>query len=158
MTTTQVMENIKRRLKGVKTAIRAEAPQNSKYISIVDYQPVNYILVGGKGNRVYTNTGLLHRSSSEEVVPDGKGFIHKVVVRKSQVPYYEKAVLSPTITRYFHYGRYDYEQQYASSRIEQVKNRNYKYYMRAGSKVASIVNSLSGSYNVKDDIRSWKNV
>lgn len=136
--------------------IKDLAPQNSKYISIDNGKPVNYIYVNNK--RVSTNTGNLHSSVSQVINYGSNKLVHQVFVDGSRVPYYERAVLSPRLSRAKHYGRTEYgNTRYQQSKEETVENRNYLYYMNALPFVKNIIQSYNGKkYYVSDNIGGYE--
>lgn len=154
MRTEEVVALVKQRLSKVKPALQSHAPLNTKYVGLYNYKPVNFIFVDGK--RVFGNTNNLYNSVQENIVEQGNGFVHRVSVSSSRVPYYQRAVLSQTLTRFFHYGRLDYGMGYAQSKVQRVINRNYKYYEKAYPTITSIVKGLTGTIEVTDDISRWE--
>ena len=144
--------------------VKELAPQNSSYIGLDNFKPSNYIFVNNK--RVYTNSGKLKNSVIESVTKKGVNIVHEIYVPASSIDYYEKAVLSPTLTRTKHFGRIDYgtvryyggQKWYENSRDEVVENRNYLYYMKGESFARSVINKYNGmKIYVEDDIRRWQN-
>lgn len=131
--------------------IKSLAPQNSKYVSMYEKNLVDFIFVDGK--RVYTNTGKLKNSIMFESSKD------LYVTKSVGVPYYEKAVLRPTITVAYHYFRTEYgmkryhatseelaKGEYWRESVEYEKeNRNYLYYMKAKDYIQHQLGTLSGT-------------
>lgn len=156
MTTQEIVDGILSNFTDVYQFIRNLAPQNSKYRSYDGGKLVNYIYVNGR--RTYSNTGNLHRSVVNSIVNDGNVITSKIYVDKSAVPYYEKAVLSPTITYAKHFGRSEYGQvRYGSSRLVTKKNRNYLYYMKGALEASSVIGAWNGlTFNVTDSIENYK--
>ena len=155
MTTQEVVDYILQDFNGVYKAIKNLAPQNSKYRSYDRGKLVNYIYVDGR--RTYSNTNKLFNSVVNTIVQDGNTIISKIYVDKSKVPYYEKAVLQPTITYAKHFGRSEYGKiRYGQSRLITKKNRNYLYYMKGALEVSSVIGSWNGSViNVTDNIEDY---
>lgn len=133
------------------------APQNSKYVSIDKGKVVDYIYVDGR--RVRTNTNNLFQN----VVFKQEGLnndtiVMKTVVDTSVVPYYDKAVLSKTLTVAKHYRRTEYGSiRYGSSIEYQKENRNYLYYMRGESLMRELISKWNGkTIEVEDDIEVFR--
>ena len=106
------------------------APKDSSYQSKDNGKLVDYIYVDGKKTR--TNTNTLYNSINFDLEFVGKDIVSRTVV-KGDVPYYEKAVLRPTLTVAHHYGRVEYgTKRYPTSIVGEVINKNYKYYVYQG--------------------------
>lgn len=139
------------------------APENSSYIGLYNFKKVDFIFVNNK--RVYTNTGTLKNSVMQSVKDNGGSIVYDIYVPDSLVPYYDRAVLSKTLTRARHYGRIDYGtvrytnvDRWKESFEEEVDNRNYLYYMKAEGYVNSIISKYANQkFYVEDDITRWKN-
>lgn len=150
---------IKRDLELIYRYIQGLAPQNSRYVGIDNGRVVDYIYVEGK--RVRTNTNNLFSSVSmgEESLGSGKNLVSRVYVDSGRVPYYQKAVLSPTLKVAKHFGRTEYgSKRYGSESVEKdVVNRNYLYYMKAEGYVANILGKYNGrEYRITDSIEVFK--
>lgn len=137
--------------------IKNLAPQNSKYVSIDQGKIVDYIYVDGK--RVRTNTNNLFQNVvfKQEGLNNDR-IVMKTVVDTSVVPYYEKAVLSKTLTVAKHYRRTEYGSVRYGASIEYKKeNRNYLYYMRGESLMQGLISKWNGKIiEVTDDIEVFK--
>lgn len=153
--TNYFVEKIKRSFVDIHRALQEQAPKDSTYRGIHNWRPVDFIFV--QGIRTRTNTNKLFSSVRRTSLTRNKNIIDRVYVLDTEVPYYQKAVLSPMLERYWHpkFGRFDYGLRYSDSRESPVKNRNYMYYMRAKPKVEQIVKSYSGEYRVSDSIEEW---
>lgn len=151
-TTASIIQMIEFDIKRIHLAIQNLAPENSKYVSYDNGKLVNYIYVNNR--KVTTNTGNLKSNVQLKSMSGNNRIDYTISVDGSAVPYYERAVLSPTLTRARHYGRTEYgSKRYSKSVEQQVENRNYMYYMKALGEVQSIISGLNGSvYYVKDDI------
>lgn len=151
MTTQEVLLQIRKEMNNVKIVLQNQAPFNSRYKGLYDYKPSNFIFVNNQ--RVFSNTNTLRNSVSEKEISIGEqNFVHRVFVSDGQVPYYRQAVLSPTLTRFFHYGRFDYGMGYEHSKTQIIENRNYLYYLKGTSQVRNIINNLPKEIEVTD---SW---
>lgn len=106
------------------------APKNSTYQSRDNGKLVDYIYVDGKRTR--SNTNNLYNSIGFDIEFVGNDIVSRTVVSGS-VPYYDKAVLKPTLTVATHHGRVEYgNDRYPTSIVGEVINRNYLYYMFQG--------------------------
>lgn len=156
ITTQTVLDELNVSFNKIYAHLRDLAPYNTTYVGIDNYKQVDYIFVENK--RVRGNTNTLRNSvvQSQELL--GKAQLtHKVSVSSASVPYYEKAVLSNTLTRAKHYGRLEYGNvRYANSTIEIVTNRNFEYYMQGLSFVQGEIRQYNNrKYHVSDDIKEW---
>lgn len=137
--------------------IKNLAPQNSKYVSIDNGKVVDYIYVDGR--RVRTNTNNLYQNVvfKQEGLNNDR-IVMKTVVDTGLVPYYEKAVLSKTLTVAKHYRRTEYgAKRYAVSIEYKKENRNYLYYMRGESLMRNLISKWNGkSIEVSDNIEVFK--
>lgn len=150
---------IKRDLELIYRHIKSLAPQNSRYVSVDRGRVVDYIYVDGK--RVRTNTNNLFNSVSigERSSGNGKDLVSIVYVDGGRVPYYQKAVLSPTLRVAKHFGRTEYgSKRYGSESVERdVINRNYLYYMKAEGYVSSVIGKYNGrEYKISDSIEVFR--
>lgn len=150
---------IKRDLELIYRYIQSLAPQNSRYVSIDRGRVVDYIYVDGKRTRTNTNNLFNSVSIGERSSGNGKDLVSIVYVDGGRVPYYQRAVLSPTLRVAKHFGRTEYgRKRYGSESVEKdVVNRNYLYYMKAEGYVASIIGKYNGrEYRITDSIEVFK--
>ena len=162
-TTESVLAELMFTLHTIHKTLKELAPINSKYSGIDNFKKVNYIFVNNK--KVHTNSGNLKRAVVARENKKGINIVHDVYVSSASVPYYKKAVLSPTLTRARHYGRLEYGDirysnniRWKSSIVENVANRNYMYFQKG----VGFIRSEIGIYNgkkiyVSDDIGRWQN-
>lgn len=163
ITTSGVLAELSLSLNLIHQYLKGLAPQNSKYVGLDNFKRADYIFVNNK--KVFTNTNKLYNSVVARDRFKGTTLVHDVYVSSASVPYYRKAVLSPTLTRARHYGRLEYgETRYSNSvswknsLVEEVPNRNYLYYEKA----IPFIKAEIGKYNnkkivVSDDIGVWQN-
>ena len=162
-TTNGVLAEISLSLNSIHQHLKSLAPSNSKYTGIDAFKKVDYIFVNNK--RVHTNTGRLKNSVMARDKTKGASLVHEVYVSGASVPYYAKAVLRPTLTRAYHYGRLEYgETRYTSnvrwkqSLVEEVNNRNYMYFQKGADFIRTELMKYNGrKIYVSDDIGRWQN-
>lgn len=142
-------------------AIKDKAPQNSEYRSNYRGEMFNFILVNN--NPVYTNTNNLY--NSVDLKYEGLGFNKNITaityVDGGRVPYYARAVLSPTLETVIIRGARDYGEEALSyggtKKIDYIENRNYLYYMKAKEEVHSRIKSFDGmKFHIKDRLEDFK--
>jgi hypothetical protein len=157
MTTDTIVNELRNRFETIHKELKALAPQNTTYVSNFRGKLAPFIFV--EGRRVFGNTNNLFNSVEHTIIEQGNNLTSRVYVDSSKVPYYEKAVLSPTIQYARHYGRSEYGSiRYAKS-VERVKkNRNYLYYMSgAVTTVLPILAQYNGKeFKVTDSINKYK--
>lgn len=126
-------------LQDIRTAhekLKNLAPQDSEYVSDYRGKLVDFIFVDNV--KTYTNTNHLFNSIEyRERRSISANYKHDIevttAVSSSVVPYYNRAVLSPTLLAARQYGK----SEYGSYRVDpryvdefEKDNRNYMYYMR----------------------------
>lgn len=164
MTTLDILNKIDNDVNGIKEVIKELAPQNSSYKGIFNWRPVNFIHVMGR--RVFTNSGRLRNSISTKTISQGLNQVKLIYADGNQVPYYQKAVLQPTIQRVTlnKYGRTEYADDkgniklYGDDKITNITNRNYMFYKKEGkleTALRSMVTSYRGEVTVTDKKGEW---
>lgn len=161
-TTDSVLAELSISLSNIHKHLESLAPENSSYVGLDNFKKSDYIYVNNK--RVYTNSGKLKRSIATKTNMKGTTMVHDVYVSSSNVPYYNRAVLSPTLTRVVHYGRIEYgntryynEVSWKSSKESVVPNRNYLYYQKGIDYIRAELGKYNGrKIEVSDDIGRWK--
>lgn len=157
MTTDDLVNELRSKFNTIHSELKALAPYNTSYQSNMNGKLVPFIFVNGR--RVYGNTNTLYNSVEHSIVEEGNNLTSRVYVDSSKVPYYEKAVLSPTIQYARHYGRSEYGSVRYAKSVEKVKkNRNYLYYMNgAVTTVLPILAEYNGrEIKVTDSINKYK--
>ena len=155
--TKQIMLEIEQDARKLTNIIKGHAPRNSRYQSNDNGRLVDYIYVEGK--RVRSNTNRLYESITFRNENLGTNQTTFSTVVQGDIPYYEEAVLTPTIRYARHFGRSEYGSiRYGSNSIEYDKpNRNYLFYMKAESAMLDIVSKWNGKvYHSKESIGDYK--
>lgn len=138
-------------------AIKDLAPQNSKYTSRHRGKTVNYIFVDNV--KTYTNTNNLFNSVQlkERSSSNSHDKTYVTFVSSGKVPYYEKAVLRPTLPIAYHSAKIEYgKYRVQSSWEEEIENRNYMYYMKAQGRVKNMISKWDGKvFKVKESIGGY---
>lgn len=137
--------------------VKKLAPQNSTYIGKDNGKVVDYIYVDGK--RVRSNTNNLYNSILQRIEgSSGKNMTIKTYVDTSQVPYYDRAVLSPTLLVAGHYGRVDYGNKRYVGSVEFTKeNRNHLYYLEGQESLRNFINKWNGLVvEIEDSLEDFK--
>ena len=155
--TKQIMLELENDARNLTRVIKGHAPRNSKYISNDNGRLVDYIYVDGK--RVRSNTNRLYEAITFVSSSSATNETTFSTIVQGKIPYYEDAVLKPTLTYARHFGRSEYGSlRYGANSREITKpNRNYLFHMKAESTLSDIINKWNGKvFHTKESIGDYK--